>query len=299
MSTLDPGTTKMAFIGLGIMGRSMALNLIKAGYRLTVYTRTKEKGADVLDAGATWAESPGAATRAADAVITIVGCPRDVREIYLGEDGIIAHAPSGAILIDMTTSEPSLAKDLYKSANTRGQRSLDAPVSGGDVGARNAALSIMVGGDQESFDKALPLFKAMGKTIVYQGPAGSGQHTKMCNQITIASTMIGIMEALAYAYKAELDPKVVLDSIGAGAAASWSLSNLQMRVIKGDYAPGFAIAHFLKDIGIALKEAEAMKTKLPGLELARQLYEEVVALGGERYGTQALYMLYDRSKRNR
>jgi len=273
----------------------MALNLIKAGYDLTVNTRTKERGQEVLKAGAKWANSVCETVREADAVITIVGYPDDVREVYLGDDGIIANADGGAMLIDMTTSEPSLAKKIHEAAKARGLHSLDAPVSGGDVGARNGTLSVMVGGDREVFDRAMPLFNAMGKTIVYQGAAGSGQHTKMCNQITIASNMIGIMEALIYACKSGLDPEVVLQSISAGAAASWSLSNLQPRVIKGDYSPGFYVCHFLKDIGIALKEAEAMDLNLPGLELARRLYEETVKLGGEKLGTQALYTVYDKS----
>jgi 3-hydroxyisobutyrate dehydrogenase len=296
MPVLDPSATGVAFIGLGVMGRSMAMNLLKAGYRMRVYSRTKSKAKDILAAGAEWSDSIGDAIPDVKAVITMVGYPQDVEEIYMDQAGILACARPGTVLIDMTTSEPSLAKRIYAEARRRELDSLDAPVSGGDVGARNAALSIMVGGDRHVFEQALPLFSAIGKTIVYQGPAGGGQHTKMCNQITIASNMIGIMEALIYAYKAGLQPETVLQSIGAGAAASWSLTNLLPRVMKGDYQPGFYVCHFLKDIGIALKEAEAMKLRLPGLRLARDLYEELIQLGGEKLGTQALFKVYDRGK---
>lgn len=294
MNALAPGTSTVAFIGLGVMGRSMALNLVKAGYTLNVYTRSKDKAADVLSAGATWADSAGEAVQDADAVVTIVGFPEDVEAVYLADDGIVARAPEGALLIDMTTSDPSLAVRIYDAAKARGQQSLDAPVSGGDIGAREARLSIMVGGDEDAFARAEPLFDVMGQAIVRQGAAGAGQHTKMCNQITIASNMVGIMEALVYAYRAGLDPDQVLKSISTGAAGSWSLNNLLPRVINGDYAPGFFVRHFIKDMEIALAEAERMKVRLPGLDLARRLYEEVVKLGGESYGTQALYMVYDR-----
>lgn len=285
--TIDPRT--VAFIGTGVMGRSMALNLIRAGYRLTVHNRTKDKAGDVLDAGAAWAGSPGAAAREAAFAVTIVGFPADVREVYLAPGGIVESAPAGAVVIDMTTSEPSLAREIHAAARARGVLALDAPVSGGDVGARNAALSIMVGGDPEAYEKALPLFEAMGKTIVHQGPAGSGQHTKMANQITIASNMIGVMEALLYAQRAGLDPETVLRSIGSGAAASWSLSNLQPRALRGDFAPGFYVRHFLKDIDIALAECGRMGLAAPGLRLARELYAKVVELGGAELGTQAIY----------
>lgn len=280
---------KVAFIGTGVMGRSMALHLLEAGYPLSVYNRTKEKAGDVLDAGAEWADGPGAAAEGADFVITIVGFPADVREVYLGENGVLDHARKGAILIDMTTSEPSLAKEIHEAARAKGVSALDAPVSGGDVGARNATLSIMVGGDSDAVDRAMPLLEVMGETIVHQGPAGSGQHTKMCNQITIASNMIGIMEALLYAQRSGLDPEVVLQSIGSGAAASWSLSNLQPRAIRGDFAPGFYVRHFLKDIGIAVAEAKKMGIATPGLELAQDLYKQLEGLGGAELGTQAIY----------
>jgi 3-hydroxyisobutyrate dehydrogenase len=285
---------KVAFIGLGVMGRSMARNLMQAGFDLRVNTRSPETAAALLEEGAVWADTPAEAVADADFVVTIVGFPSDVRQVYLGvggpgqRGGILAWARPGAVLIDMTTSEPKLAKEIAKKAEARRLSALDAPVSGGDVGAQAGTLSIMVGGPAEAFDRALPLFEAMGKTIVLQGAAGAGQHCKMCNQIAIASNMIGVMEALVYARKAGLDPEVVLQSIGAGAAGSWSLSNLYPRVVEGDLGPGFYVEHFLKDIRIALSEAKGMGLRLPGLELADQLYQQVVDEGGARLGTQAL-----------
>jgi len=283
----------VAFIGTGVMGRSMALNLLRAGNALTVHTRTPQRAADVLEAGAVWADSVGEAVAGARFVVTIVGFPQDVRQVYLGRGGIIQSALPGTVAMDMTTSEPALARQIYSEGLARGIEVLDAPVSGGDVGARDGTLSIMVGGDRETFDKALPLLEAMGRTIVLQGGAGSGQHTKMCNQIAIASNMIGVMESLLYARRSGLDPEVVLQSIGAGAAGSWSLSNLYPRAVAGDYEPGFYVEHFLKDIRIALDEAKAMGLDLPGLALAESLYERVIELGGAKKGTQALYWAYD------
>lgn len=284
-----PSETRVAFIGTGVMGRSMAEHLLKAGYALTVHTRTRAKAEPLITAGAAWADGPGEAAAGADFVITIVGLPGDVRTVYLDPGGIVERAPEGAVLVDMTTSEPQLAKEIAERAAARRLRALDAPVSGGDVGARNAALSIMVGGAPEAFEAALPLFEAMGKTIVHQGPAGAGQHTKMCNQVTIASNMIGVFEALLYAERAGLDPGVVLESIGAGAAASWSLSNLYPRVVAGDLEPGFFVEHFIKDLDIAIAESERMGLAAPGLRLARELYGELEAMGGARLGTQAIY----------
>jgi len=299
MKKLSPQSGRAAFIGIGVMGKGMSLNLMKAGYKLTVYTRTKSKAQEVIDAGAAWADSISKCVKGADAVITIVGFPEDVREVYLGEAGVIENAGKGAVLIDMTTSEPSLAKEIYEKAKEKGASALDAPVSGGDVGAREGTLSIMVGGDRKAYEAALPLFEAMGKTVVYQGGPGSGQHTKMCNQIAIASNMIGIMEALLYARRSGLEPETVLQSIGAGAAGSWSMNKLLPRVMKGDFKPGFYVEHFLKDIRIALKEAEDMGIRLPGLKLAEELYERLVQMGGGRLGTQALYkVLEDTAKRS-
>lgn len=287
---------RIAFIGTGVMGRSMAGHLLKAGYPLSVYNRTKAKADDLVKDGAEWRDSPADAAKDADIVITIVGFPQDVEETYFGEKGVFASKPKGGLVIDMTTSSPALAKRIAEKAQSQGTEALDAPVSGGDLGAREARLSIMVGGSQEGFDQAKPLFDIMGKNIVLQGPAGSGQYTKMCNQIVIAASMVAIGEALAYAKKAGLDPETVLKSIGSGAAASWSLSNLAPRALKGDYAPGFYVKHFIKDMGIALESAEEMGLKLPGLELAKSLYDKLASEGGEDDGTQALFRFYFEGK---
>lgn len=279
----------IGFIGTGIMGASMAGHLIDHGYKVNVYNRTKSRADGLLAKGAVWQDSPKSAAEQSDIVITMLGYPADVEEVYFGASGLLRHARPNAIFIDMTTSSPSLAKRIELEARDKGFAALDAPVSGGDVGAREARLSIMAGGQEETFDTVLPLFELMGKNIVYQGEAGSGQFTKMCNQIAIASNMIGISEALAYAKRAGLEPSRVLKSIEAGAAGSWSLSNLGPRIINGDFAPGFYVKHFMKDIKIAIESADELELPLPGLALARSLYEQVIALGEENSGTQALY----------
>ncbi|WP_213997123.1 NAD(P)-dependent oxidoreductase [Tepidanaerobacter syntrophicus] len=284
--------TIIGFIGTGVMGKSMAKNLIKAGYELLVYNRTKSKAQELIELGAAWKDSPAEIAKEADAVITMVGYPKDVRELYLGEGRVIENAKKGSYLIDMTTSSPKLAMEIYEEAKARGLYALDAPVSGGDVGAREATLSIMVGGDREAFEEVKPIFETMGKNIVLQGKAGAGQHTKMSNQIAIASNMIGVCEAMAYAKKAGLDPKLVLKSIESGAAGSWSLSNLAPRMLDGDFRPGFYIKHFIKDMKIALESAEEMGLKTPGLKLALSLYEELAEKGEEDSGTQALFKYY-------
>ncbi len=289
MQAADTAKEKVAFIGTGVMGSRMARNLLGASYELAVHSRTRAKAADVEAKGAEWSDDIAGAVRGSRFVVTIVGFPDDVRDVYLGPGGIVASASPGSILIDMTTSQPSLAREIYERAAAAGMSALDAPVSGGDVGARDGTLSIMVGGDPDTFETALPLLQVVGKTIVLQGPAGSGQHAKMCNQIAIASNMIGVMEALLYGRRAGLDPNELLASIGAGAAGSWSMSNLYPRVVQGDFGPGFYVEHFLKDLRIALSEAERMGLELPGLALARRLYERVIDLGGARQGTQALY----------
>lgn len=289
---LGPESAVIGFIGTGVMGKSMARNLMKQGYRLHIYSRTKSKAEELIAEGAVWQPTPAEVARQANVVITMVGFPRDVEEVYLGEDGIIATARAGSYLIDMTTSSPMLAARIHKEANRNGLHALDAPVSGGDVGAREARLSIMVGGDRQAFDAVLPILETMGKNIVYQGAAGAGQHTKMCNQIAIASNMMGVCEALAYAESAGLDPKTVLGSIESGAAGSWSLSNLGPRIIAGNFEPGFYVKHFIKDMGIALESAEAMGLDTHGLRLAKSLYERLAASGGEDFGTQALYQIY-------
>lgn len=283
---------KVAFIGTGVMGRSMAGHLLAAGHELAVFNRTRQRAEELLVNGATWADTPADAARDMDVVFTIVGFPKDVEEVYFGDHGVLAAVSGGSVVVDMTTSRPDLATRIADAAAERGVGALDAPVSGGDVGAQEARLSIMVGGDRPSFDRVLPLLELMGANIVYQGTAGSGQHTKMCNQIAIAAGMLGVCEAVSYAKNAGLDPDTVLQSISAGAAGSWSLSNLAPRMIAGNFAPGFYVKHFIKDLTIAVESAEAMGLELPGLALARRMYEKLAAQGGENDGTQALYKLY-------
>ncbi|NRF33939.1 NAD(P)-dependent oxidoreductase [Bacillus velezensis] len=282
----------VGFIGLGVMGNSMASHILEAGYPVLVYTRTKQKAEEILNKGAVWQETVKDLSEKADIIITMVGYPSDVEEIYLGENGILRHAKEGAFVIDMTTSKPSLAKKIAEKAKEKSIHALDAPVSGGDIGARNGTLAIMAGGEKEAFEACLPLFSVMGENIQYQGPAGSGQHTKMCNQIAIAAGMVGVAEAMAYAEKSGLNPEQVLKSITTGAAGSWSLSNLAPRMPKGDFAPGFYVKHFIKDMGIALEEAELMGEEMPGLALAKSLYDKLSAQGEENSGTQSIYKLW-------
>jgi 3-hydroxyisobutyrate dehydrogenase len=291
---LNKDQTVIGLVGTGVMGKSMAGHFIKAGFEVHVYNRTKSKAEDLLEQGAHWQDSPGQLAQHCNVIITMVGFPSDVEEVYLGEQGILRNAKPNSYLIDMTTSSPALAKKIYDAAREHQMVSLDAPVSGGDVGAKEARLSIMVGGDKEAFDAVLPLFEIIGKNIVYQGQAGAGQHTKMCNQIAIASNMIGVCEALVYAKKAGLDPTTVLKSIETGAAGSWSLSNLAPRIISDNFAPGFYVKHFIKDMGIALQAADEMKLDMPGLSLAKSLYEQLAAMGEENSGTQALYKIIDK-----
>jgi 3-hydroxyisobutyrate dehydrogenase len=285
-----PDPVAVGWIGTGVMGSSMCGHLIDGGHRATITSRTRARAEPLLAKGASWAASPAEVAGASDVVFAMVGFPADVREVILGADGVLAGARPGSVVVDMTTSEPSLAREIYEAARERGVAALDAPVSGGDVGARNAALSIMVGGDEETLEQVRPLFELMGKTIVHQGPAGAGQHTKMVNQILIATGMIGVCEALLYAYRAGLDPETVLSSVGGGAAGSWSLTNYAPRILKGDFAPGFFVEHFLKDMEIALAEARALDLSMPGLALAHELYLALRAQGGGRNGTQALVL---------
>lgn len=292
--TISPATTSVGFIGLGIMGRSMAGHIRAAGYSLHVHTRTRSTAEALLTQGAHWHDTPAGVAGAADVVITMVGYPSDVEEIYFGPRGLIECARPGALLIDMTTSSPTLAVRIAEAAAARGLAALDAPVSGGDVGAREAKLSIMVGGDGAAFDRARPLFERMGTNIVRQGGPGAGQHTKMCNQVVIASNIMAVCEGLIYAKRAGLDAKTVLSSIGAGAAGGFQLNVLGARIVNGDFQPGFYVRHFLKDMSIALAECERMQLKLPGLELAKALFDKLSAEGGDNLGTQGLYMLYDR-----
>jgi 3-hydroxyisobutyrate dehydrogenase len=291
---ISPENTVIGFVGTGVMGKSMAGHLLKAGYPLVVYTRTKEKASELIKHGAEWAETPLEVAKKANVIITIVGYPADVEEVYLGENGIITNGRENTYVIDMTTSTPTLAKKIYEEAGKKGMHAIDAPVSGGDIGARDAKLSIMAGGDRDAFLAVEPIFNLLGTNIVYQGKAGAGQHTKMCNQIAIASNMIGVCEAVVYAEKAGLDPRTVLQSISSGAAGSWSLSNLAPRIIDGNFEPGFYIKHFIKDMNIALDEAEAMDMMTPGLALAKKMYAELSEKGEENSGTQALYKYWDK-----
>jgi 3-hydroxyisobutyrate dehydrogenase len=282
----------IAFVGTGVMGRSMAGHLQKAGHRLHVFNRTKEKAQALLDAGATWHDSAGAAAAVADVTITMLGFPTDVESSYLGAGGIVERAKPVALLIDMTTSSPVLARKIAAAAAKRGLAALDAPVSGGDLGAREARLVIMVGGEEAAFVRAKPLFELMGKNIARHGGPGAGQYCKMANQIAVAVGMVAWCEALAYAKKAGLDPNAVHASISGGAAGSWAMTNLAPRALGDNYAPGFYVKHILKDIRIALESAAEMKLDLPGLAGAKKLYDQVAARGWEDCGTQALYRLY-------
>jgi len=280
----------LGWIGTGIMGRSMCGHLLAAGSPVTVFSRTRAKADPLVAEGAAWADSPAAVARASDIVFTMVGVPADVREVYFGHDGIMSALKPGAIAVDMTTTEPSLAIEIASAAAARGARAVDAPVSGGDVGARNATLSIMVGGDGDAVTAVRPLFERLGKNIVHQGAPGAGQHTKMCNQIVIAGTMIGVCESLVYGAKAGLNLETMLASIKSGAAGCWTLENLAPRVLKRNFDPGFLVEHFIKDMGIALAEARRMNLALPGLALVQQLYIAVQAQGHGRKGTHALVL---------
>ena len=286
--SIVPGETRIGWIGTGGMGASMVSHLIDAGFQATVYSRTRDKAEPVLAKGAEWADSPKAVAEASDVIFAIVGFPSDVREVMLGEDGALAGSKPGNVLVDMTTSEPSLAIEIHEAARAQDVHSVDAPVSGGDVGAKNGTLSIMIGGDDEVVQALQPCWDAMGGTIVHQGGAGAGQHTKMVNQILIATNMIGVCEALLYGQKAGLDLPTVLESVGGGAAASWSLSNLGPRIMDNNFDPGFFVEHFIKDMGIALSEGKTLGLSLPGLALSHQLYLALQAQGHGRDGTHAL-----------
>jgi len=291
-----PGEKKhrVGWIGTGVMGGAMCGHILNAGYPVTVFNRTKSKAEGLLKRGAKWAESPREVAENSDVVFTMVSFPKDVREVVLSDKGVLSGLRPGGIFVDMSTSSPGLAVEIYDEGKKRGISVLDAPVSGGDIGARNATLSIMVGGDRETFEEVLPLFKLMGKNITYMGRPGMGQHTKMVNQIHIASTMIGAVECLLYAKKAGLDPGEVIRAIGSGAAGSWTINNLGPRIIQRDFKPGFFIEHFIKDLGIALEEAGRMNLSLPGLALAHQFYLAARAMGLQNLGTHALALVYER-----
>ncbi len=288
--TITPGKTRIGWIGTGVMGNSMCGHLIKAGFSATVYTRTPAKAEHLVNLGAKWAASPKEVAQNSDVIFAIVGFPADVREVFLGDQGALAGSKAGNILVDMTTSEPSLAVEIAEAAKAKGVYAVDAPVSGGDIGAREARLSIMIGGDKAVVDALQPCWQAMGKTIVHQGGPGAGQHAKMVNQILISTMMIGVCEALLYGYKAGLNLETVMQSVSTGAAGSWSLSNLGPRIMVNNFDPGFFVEHFVKDMGIALAESKRMGLSLPGLALGEQLYMSVKARGFGRNGTHALML---------
>ncbi|EHG4808755.1 TPA: NAD(P)-dependent oxidoreductase [Listeria monocytogenes] len=283
---------KIGFVGTGVMGSSMAGHLLQAGYEVLVYTRTKTKAEDLLEKGALWIKTPGELANKVDILISMVGYPKDVEELYLGENGFLENLAVGTVAIDMTTSSPALAKKMAEFGREKGIGVLDAPVSGGDIGAKNGTLAIMVGGSEDVFLKVKPIFDILGSSVILQGDAGAGQHTKMVNQIAIASNMIGVTEAIIYAEAAGLNPSSVLDSISGGAAGSWSLANLIPRVLKDDFSPGFFIKHFIKDMGIAISEAKQMGLELPGLTLAEKMYQTLAEQGLSEEGTQALIKYY-------
>jgi 3-hydroxyisobutyrate dehydrogenase len=284
---------KIGWIGTGVMGNSMCRHVISNGHEVFIFNRTRSKAEELIKAGAKWCESPAEVAGQSDLVFSIVGYPKDVEEVYLGDNGVIANARSGSYIIDMTTSTPALAEEIYAIAGEKEIQALDAPVSGGDTGAREGTLAIMVGGDKVAFERIHPFFELMGKNIAFMGGAGKGQHTKMCNQTLIATTMIGVVESLLYAHKAGMDMSEVIEVIGKGAASSWSINNLGTRIAKGDFDPGFFIRHFVKDMRIALDEARRMQLSLPGLALAEQFYTSAMAMGHENLGTQGLYKVFE------
>jgi 3-hydroxyisobutyrate dehydrogenase len=287
---ISPQKTRIGWIGTGVMGRSMCRHVMDGGYAVTLYTRTRAKASDLLAAGARWADSPRHVAESADVVFSIVGYPQDVREVLIGEQGALVGSRPGSVLVDMTTSRPSLAVEVAQQAAERGVISIDAPVTGGDIGARNGTLSIMIGGDAETTAALEPVWPLMGKKWIRHGGPGAGQHAKMVNQILGATAMIGVCEAMLYAYRAGLDLKKVIESVAPGAAGSWALSNLGPRIIAGDFAPGFFVEHFVKDMEIALEETRRMGLSLPGMALAERLYRELIAQGHGRDGTQALIL---------
>jgi 3-hydroxyisobutyrate dehydrogenase len=290
LMSIEPGKTRIGWIGTGVMGSSMCGHLLGAGFSTTIHNRTRTKAERLLERGALWATSPKEAAQASDVIFTIVGYPADVRSVILGDDGALAGCDEGNVIVDMTTSEPSLAVEIAEAAAKVGVSSVDAPVSGGDVGAQEGTLSIMIGGEREVVEALQPCWEAMGSTIVHQGGPGAGQHTKMVNQVLIATNMIGVCEALLYGYRAGLDLVTVMRSVASGAAGSWSLSNLGARIIDNNFDPGFFVEHFVKDMGIALEESKRMGLSMPGLALAHQLYLSLMALGHGRDGTQALML---------
>ena len=289
---MEKASTNIGFVGTGVMGCPMATHILKEGYKLYVYNRTSTKAQSLIDSGAYLCENLGQVAKNCDVIFAIVGFPKDVESIFLSPDGIVENAKTGSIIVDMTTSRPDLAQKIAEIAAKKGIQSLDAPVSGGDVGAKSGTLSIMVGGEREAYDRILPLFELMGGNVVYQGPAGSGQHTKMANQIAIASTMLAMCESLTYAKKAGLDPHEVLKSISNGAAGSWTLDNLAPRILRGDYEPGFFVKHFIKDMQIAIDSGESMGVDISALKVAKAKFDQIAGKGFMEKGTQSLIKAY-------
>lgn len=285
---------KIGFIGVGVMGKSMVRNLMKNGFDVAIYTRTKSKVEDIIDEGAQWCDTVQACSQGRDAIITMVGYPKDVEEVYFSDTGILNSAAPGTIVIDMTTTDPDISVRIYEEAKKKNIMAIDAPVSGGDVGAQNATLSIMAGGDKDAFDAAMPAFEAMGKTIVYEGGAGSGQHTKMANQIALAGAIAGVCEAMTYAQKVGLDVQTMLDSISQGAAGSWQMTNMAPRMMKGDFDPGFFVKHYIKDMTIASGQAERAGAELGVLDVVLAMYKQLEEQGKGDLGTQALIQYYEK-----
>ncbi|UJF15143.1 NAD(P)-dependent oxidoreductase [Jeotgalibaca sp. MA1X17-3] len=283
---------KIGFIGTGVMGSSMVRHLLDAGYPVHVYNRTKSKADPLVEEGAIWEDSPAAITRNTDVIITIVGYPKDVESTYFRKEGILSMVDDHHILIDMTTSTPSLAIKIHEAGKKTGTATLDAPVSGGDKGAKDGKLTTMVGGDERAFEKVEKILETFSSKVMLQGPAGSGQHTKMANQIMIASTMVGMTELMVYAKAAGLDIERVIEQVGAGSAGNWSLTNYSPRILQENYSPGFFVKHFIKDLKIALKEADKLEIELPGTKLAKDLYIKLADAGNENDGTQALIKLW-------
>ena len=291
---VSPAEAKIGWIGTGIMGAPMAMHLIDAGYNVSVYSRTKSKAEKHIAKGCDWYDTPATVAGNCNIIFTIVGYPKDVEEVYFGENGILKNLKKDSVVIDMTTTLPGLAVRIDEACRKIGAHAVDAPVSGGESGAINGALSVMIGGEKDVVEQVMPIIDVFSKNMVYQGPAGAGQHTKMCNQITIACTMIGVCESLLYGAKAGLDLNTVVSSISKGAAGCWSLDVLAPKIVAGDFEPGFMVEHFIKDLGIALNEAELMDLNLPGTSLAKELYESVVEMGKATKGTQALYFALEK-----
>ena len=283
----------IGFIGIGVMGKSMAANLLKKGFSVSIYTRTKQKALPIIEQGALWCDTIADCVKDKDAVITMVGYPKDVQEVYFAKEGILENVKKGAYVIDMTTTSPKLSVKIYEQAKQKGVFALDAPVSGGDIAAEQGSLSIMVGGEKEVFDHCKDIFEAMGKNIVYQGKAGSGQHTKMANQIALAGVISGLCEAMVYGERVGLDLKTMLESIAKGAAGSWQMECMAPRILKGDFAPGFFIKHYVKDLNIAMEESEERGLFLNVLQVVRNTYETMERAGDGELGTQALIQFYE------